>query len=123
MPKPRTIVYWISTGWLALGMVSTGMVQLIGSSDDVADIVRLGYPAYILPILGVWKLLGTVAVLLPRYPLVKEWAYAGFVFAMTGAMVSRMASGEPATAVLPPLLLLALTVTSWYTRPASRRMP
>ena len=85
-------------------------------------IARLGYPTYILPILGVWKILGGFAVLAPKFPLVKEWAYAGFFFIMTGAIFSHVAVGESMVEALPALLLMVLTVISWYFRPASRRV-
>ena len=116
------IIYWISTVWLALGMASTGIVQLLKVKDEVAAMQHLGYPLYFLTILGIWKLLGVVAILIPKFPLVKEWAYAGFFFAMSGAMLSHIISGDPVTQVLPSLLLLTLTVVSWYFRPAGRKI-
>jgi hypothetical protein len=122
MTKRNKIIYWISTLWLALGMVSTGMVQLLRVETEVENITKLGYPAYILTILGVWKILGVVAVLIPKFPLLKEWAYAGFFFAMSGATISRIAAGDPMSAVFPSLLLLVLTVISWYFRPADRKI-
>ena len=82
---------------------------------------RLGYPVYLLTILGVWKILGVVAVLIPKYPVLKEWAYAGFFFAMSGAVISHIVSGDPVSQIFPALLLMVLTVVSWYFRPASRR--
>jgi uncharacterized membrane protein YphA (DoxX/SURF4 family) len=126
MTKKTKAVYWISTLWLALGMLSTGIVQLLrmkaegGASVD--GITHLGYPIYLLTLLGVWKLLGVAAVLMPRSPLLKEWAYAGFFFAMTGAIFSHLAVGDPAKEILPALLLLTLTAVSWYFRPANRKL-
>ncbi|NSL87657.1 DoxX family protein [Chitinophaga solisilvae] len=122
MSKTNKIIYWIATGWLSLGMVSTGIVQLIRSKDEVESITRLGYPLYILTILSVWKFLGVITVLMPRVPLLKEWAYAGFFFAMTGAGISHLAAGEPVSTIFPSLLLLVLTIVSWYFRPAERRL-
>lgn len=122
MSKRNKVIYWVATLWLALGMVSTGLVQLLKVPDEVESITRLGYPVYVLTILGTWKMLGVVAVLIPRFPLLKEWAYAGFFFAMSGATISRIASAEPVGAVFPSLLLLTLTVLSWYFRPAERRL-
>lgn len=122
MAKTNKIIYWISTIWLSLGMLSTGIVQLIGVEEDVKSITALGYPAYLLTILGVWKILGVVAVLVPKFPLVKEWAYAGFFFAMSGATISRIISGSAIAEILPSLLLLTLTVVSWYFRPADRKL-
>lgn len=119
------IIYWVATVWLALGMLSTGIVQLMGSSDGqggATQMAHLGYPAYLLTILGVWKILGVVAILIPKFPLLKEWAYAGFFFAMTGAIISHIAVGDPVYNVFPALLLLLLTIISWYFRPASRRL-
>lgn len=82
---------------------------------------HLGYPVYLLTILGVWKILGVVAVLIPKFPVLKEWAYAGFFFAMSGAVISHIVSGDSVKDLLPPLLLLILTVVSWYFRPENRR--
>jgi hypothetical protein len=123
MTKRNKIIYWIATGWLALGMVSTGIVQLIKIEEEVANFTQLGYPLYLMTIMGVWKLLGAVTVLIPRYPLVKEWAYAGFFFAMSGALISHIAVGDEAAILFGPGLLLVLTVVSWYLRPADRKLP
>ena len=121
------LIYWISTLWLALGMLSTGLVQLLkmkaeGAASGAEGITHLGYPIYFLTILGIWKILGVVAVLVPKFPLVKEWAYAGFFFAMSGAISSHIAVGDPMKEVFPSLLLLILTVVSWYFRSAHRRL-
>lgn len=120
--KRNKIIYWVATLWMALGMVSTGGVQLMRVDEEVESMARLGYPLYFLTILGTWKILGTVAVLIPKFPLLKEWAYAGFFFAMTGATISRIASHEPVTAALPSMFLLLLVILSWYFRPADRRV-
>jgi hypothetical protein len=128
MSKRNKIIYWIATVWLSLGMVSTGMVQLLrlkGEGDappGTEGIKFLGYPVYILTILGVWKLLGVTAVLVPRLPLLKEWAYAGFFFLMSGAIFSHIAVGDPAKDLFPAILLLVLAVVSWYFRPTDRRL-
>lgn len=122
MTKRNKIIYWVSTLWLALGMASTGIVQLSKSQTEVDNIMHLGYPAYLLTILGIWKILGVIAVLIPKFPVLKEWAYAGFFFAMTGATFSRIASGDSINAMFPSLLLLVLTVVSWYYRPANRKV-
>lgn len=121
MKKRDKIIYWIATAWLALGMLSTGIVQLIKMKEEVAVITQLGYPAYFLPLLGIWKILGVVAILVPRSPLLKEWAYAGFFFAMTGAVFSHIASGSAASELFGPLLLLVLTAVSWFFRPTGRK--
>jgi hypothetical protein len=110
-------------------MLSTGTLQLFKveakgavAPPGVYGISHLGYPVYFLTILGVWKLLGVVAVLIPKSPLLKEWAYAGFFFAMSGAVFSHIASGDSMTKNVPALLLLILTVMSWYLRPADRKI-
>lgn len=112
--KRNKIIYWIFTIWLALGMLSTGIVQLLKMEEEVENITQLGYPTYLLTILGIWKILGTIVVLIPKFPLLKEWAYAGFFFTMSGAAISHIFSGHYITEILPSLLLLALTLISWY---------
>ena len=121
MTKKSKIIYWISTVWLALGMLSTGIVQLLKPEDEIAKITHLGYPVYFLTILGIWKILGVAAVLVPGLPRLKEWAYAGFFFAMSGAAFSHIASGDSTGEIFPSLLLLLLTAVSWYFRPADRK--
>jgi VIT1/CCC1 family predicted Fe2+/Mn2+ transporter len=121
MTKRNKIIYWVSTTWLALGMLSTGIVQLLKVEEEVNNISQLGYPGYFLTLLGIWKILGVAAVLMPKFPLLKEWAYAGFFFAMTGATYSRIAAGDPMNEILPSLLLLILTMISWYFRAADRK--
>jgi len=121
MTKRNKIIYWIATVWLALGMVSTAIVQLIKMEKETAMMKHLGYPIYFLTIIGIWKLLGVIAVLLPKFQLVKEWAYAGFFFAMSGAICSHIALGN-LNELVPSLLLLILTVVSWYFRPADRKI-
>jgi len=122
MSKRNKIIYWIATLWLALGMVSSGIVQLIKNKEEVNMMTHLGYPLYFLTIIGVWKMLGVAAVLIPKIPLVKEWAYAGFFFAMSGAVVSHFAVGDGAKEFFGPVLLLILTVISWYLRPLDRKI-
>ena len=124
MSKRNKIIYWIATIWLALGMVATGSVQLFKAKEGQGGVdmmTHLGYPVYMLTLLGIGKLLGVIAVLIPKFHLLKEWAYAGFFFIMSGAIFSHIASGDAINAIFPSLLLLILTVISWYFRPASRR--
>jgi len=122
MTKRNKIIYWIATVWLSLGMLSTGIVQLLKVDEEVDMMTRLGYPVYFLTIIGVWKMLGVVAVLIPKFPLLKEWAYAGFFIAMSGAVISHLISGDEAKEIFGPTLLLILTVVSWYFRPADRKL-
>lgn len=119
--KATKIIYWFATIWLALGMLSTGIVQLLKQQADIELMVHLGYPVYLLTILGIWKILGVITVLIPGVRLLKEWAYAGFFFAMTGAVFSHIASGSNAIDFFGPVLLLILTITSWYFRPINRK--
>lgn len=122
MKKRNKIIYWIATIWLALGMLSTGIVQLIQMKEEAEMFNHLGYPIYLLTILGIWKILGTVVVLIPKFPLLKEWAYAGFFFVMTGAVFSHLAMGDGAKDLFGPVLLIVLTMVSWYFRPADRKL-
>lgn len=122
MTKRNKIIYWIATAWLALGMLSTGIVQLINLPQEVELFKRLGYPTYLLTLIGVWKIAGVIAILVPKFPLLKEWAYAGFFFCMSGAVVSHLAIGDEAKELFGPILLLALTTVSWYFRPLSRKV-
>lgn len=122
MTKRNKIIYWIATLWLALGMASTGIVQLSKMTEEVNMMTHLGYPIYFLTILGIWKILGVVVVLTPRLPLLKEWAYAGFFFAMSGAVCSHLANGDGPKDFFGPILLLILILVSWYFRPADRKM-
>lgn len=120
--RTKKIIYWIATIWLSLGMLSTGIVQLLKMDQDVARMADLNYPVYLLTLLGIWKIVGVIAVLIPKFPILKEWAYAGFFFAMSGALFSHIMSESPASEIFPSLLLLVLTVVSWYFRPESRRV-
>jgi uncharacterized membrane protein YphA (DoxX/SURF4 family) len=125
MTKRKKIIYWIATIWLSLGMVATGAVQLFKGKEGqggVDMITHLGYPVYLLTLLGAWKILGVIAVLIPKFPLLKEWAYAGFFFVMSGAIFSHIAMGDSINAIWPSLLLLVLTLLSWYFRPAKRKI-
>ncbi|MBK8305023.1 MAG: DoxX family protein [Chloracidobacterium sp.] len=103
-------------------MTSTGIVQLMRLKDDVDRMSHLGYPSYLLTMLGIWKLLGVIAVLIPKYPLLKEWAYAGFFFTMSGAALSHIIVSDPFSEIAPSLLLLTLTIVSWYFRPENRKV-
>lgn len=122
MSRRNKIIYWIATIWLSLGMTATGVVQLMKVQEEVDMMEHLGYKPYFLTILGSWKILGVVAILLPKFPLLKEWAYAGFFFAMSGAVLSHLAMGDTAKELFGPILLLALTCISWYFRPPSRKI-
>lgn len=126
MKKRDKIIYWIATLWMALGMLSTGAVQLFKVKGDgpgsMDSMIQLGYPVYLLTLLAVCKILGVAALLVPKTPLLKEWAYAGFFFMMSGAVFSHIASGDSMSEIFPSLLLIILIVVSWYFRPADRKI-
>ncbi|MEP7251683.1 MAG: DoxX family protein [Ginsengibacter sp.] len=125
MTKRNKIIYWMATVWLSLGMVSTGLVQLFKAKEGpggIDSLTELGYPAYLLTLLGTCKILGVIAVLIPNFPLLKEWAYAGFFFIMSGAIYSHIASGDPVKEIFPAMLLSFLAFISWYFRPADRKI-
>jgi hypothetical protein len=126
MKKRNKIIYWTATIWLSLGMLSTGAVQLFKVKGDgpgsVDSMTHLGYPIYFVTILGICKILGVVALLIPKFPLLKEWAYAGFFFMMSGAIFTHIAADNSTSEMFPSLLLLILTSVSWYFRPADRKL-
>jgi hypothetical protein len=119
--KINRIIYWVSTLWLALGMTATAIVQLMKNEKEVANITSIGFPVYFLALIGVWKILGVIALLVPKFPVLKEWVYAGFFFAMSGAIFAHMAVGHGMSELFGPSLLLVLTIVSWYCRPANRK--
>ena len=122
--KTKLIAYWATTAVLAICIGSGGAAELARLPGNVEGLMALGYPMYFIMLIGLWKLLGAIAVLVPRFPRLKEWAYAGIFFNMTGAAVSTIAvdgSGE-AWHVMVQLLMAALAVASWALRPPSRRL-
>ena len=124
--KGKMIAYWITTGLVAFFIGSGGAAQVaqyLGNRHGVVPL--LGYPMYFFAILGFWKVLGAIAILAPRFPRLKEWAYAGIVFDLTGAAASCAAVGGYGAYgfhVIAPLVLTGLTVASWALRPESRRI-
>jgi uncharacterized membrane protein len=120
--KNKAIVYWATTIILALAMFSGGVAELVRQRDTVAGMVHLGYPLYFITIIGCWKVLGTIALLVPRFPRVKEWAYAGIFFNMTGAAISHAACGDAAWHVIVTLAFAVLAIASWALRPSTRRL-
>lgn len=116
------VVYWIFTGWASLGLISTAIVQIFGLKTKADYISHLGYPHYFLTLLGIWKILAVIAILVPKFPRIKEWAYAGLFFLMSGAIYCHLAVGDPFGDLFPSLLLFVLILISWYFRPADRRL-
>ena len=117
------VAYWLVTGLFAAGIIGSGLTQVAHTDFMVQGFRRLGYPQYLLTLLGSWKVLGGLVLVLPGWLLAKEWAYAGFFFLLTGAIVAHVAAGDHLQQVLPSALFLALLSASWYLRPAQRRLP
>ncbi|MGW4351043.1 DoxX family protein [Nocardia sp. NPDC004582] len=117
----RVIVYWTSTVLVAAELAVGGWWDVARTANVREVVAALGYPTYFLVILGVWKLLGAAALLAPRLPLVKEWAYAGAFFVYTGAIASHLTTGEKLIEVPILLVMATLTAVSWATRPSDRR--
>jgi uncharacterized membrane protein YphA (DoxX/SURF4 family) len=117
----RSAGYWLATVLVAAEL-GVGGVWDIARIPYVRDlVVGLSYPSYFLVLLGIWKVLGAVALLVPRRPLLKEWAYAGAFFTYTGAIVSHLTTGYALNELPLLTVLTALTVLSWALRPPSRR--
>ena len=120
--KLKSISYWVVTGMVAFFIGSGGAAELLGVPGTVQGLVQLGYPAYFATIIGFWKLMGAIAILVPRFPRLKEWAYAGIFFNMTGAAATSMFTHSATWHLIVELVLAALTVASWALRPSSRRL-
>lgn len=121
MEKRKNITYWITTGLLCFSLLG-GIGQLFQVKQIVDGFAPLGYPLYFLSIIGFWKIMAIIAILIPKFPLVKEWAYAGIFFAMTGASISHIAVGSAVVHIAVPLIIVSLAIGSWYLRPADRRL-
>jgi uncharacterized membrane protein YphA (DoxX/SURF4 family) len=121
--KARKIGYWVATVVVAFQVcLAGGVAGLLHVKPQVEGLTALGYPAYVLTLIGAWKVLGGVALLAPRYPRLKEWAYAGIAFDLSGAAFSHASVGDPAGKVVVPLVLLAITFASWKLRPVDRTL-
>ena len=114
--------YWVATALVAFAIGAGGVADVVGAPEVMEGFRKLGYPDYFATIIGVWKVGGAVVLVAPRFPLVKEWAYAGIVFDLTGASASHAFSGDPIGNIMVPLVLLALLIASWWLRPSSRRL-
>ena len=114
--------YWAATALVATAFAVPGVANILRARHIAEDMARLGYPAYFMTLLGTWKVLGAVAVLAPRFPRLKEWAYAGMIFDLTGAAVSRAAVGDAPTLIAIPLLIALVVFVSWASRPDDRRL-
>jgi uncharacterized membrane protein YphA (DoxX/SURF4 family) len=118
--KSKTIAFWTTTALIALTMLSGGVAQLMRTPANVEGMVHLGYPPYLLTILGVWKVLGAIVIVVPGLPRLKEWAYAGIVFDLTGAVASHAASADALWHIVTPGILAGLTLASWALRSPTR---
>ncbi|MEN8181333.1 MAG: DoxX family protein [Myxococcota bacterium] len=119
----RKIAYWLTTGLFCLVLGFSGVAHFLHVEFIVESMALLGYPVYFMTILGSFKMLGVAALLAPRMPLLKEWAYAGFAFNLIGATASHLYAGEPFSHWIRPLAVLGIGVASYLLRPASRRLP
>lgn len=122
MNRTKTVAYWLTTAVIAFVMVSGGAAELARLQPTTEGMLKLGYPPYVMTILGVWKLLGAIVLLVPALPRLKEWAYAGIVFSMTGAVASHVAVGDSARHVLVPAIFALVAIGSWAFRPAARTL-
>ncbi|MGH7539629.1 MAG: DoxX family protein [Gemmatimonadota bacterium] len=118
----RNAVYWTATILTALSFLTGGAANLYRADEALRGMVSLGYPVYFVTIIGAWKVLGGLAILAPRLPRLKEWAYAGIAFDLTRATFSHVAMGHPPVKAVVPLVLLGIAAASWTLRPASRRL-
>jgi uncharacterized membrane protein YphA (DoxX/SURF4 family) len=117
------IAYWVTTALVVFELALGGVWDILRVPQVRGLIERLGYPSYFLVILGIWKLFGAVALAIPRFPRLKEWAYAGVLFDLTGAVASQLASGLiDAGTMAYPIVMMGVAVASWALRPPSRRL-
>lgn len=122
MEKRKLIWYWIITGLLSFFIFSGGLVQALQMKQTIEGFKPLGYPVYFISLIGIWKMLGVIAILVPGFKLLKEWAYAGIFFAMSGAVISHIASKDIHPQIIAPIVFVIFTVLSWYLRPAGRKI-
>jgi uncharacterized membrane protein YphA (DoxX/SURF4 family) len=121
--RSHIIAYWVTTALVVFELAWGGAWDILRVPQVRSLIERLGYPSYFLVILGIWKLLGAVALAIPRFPRLKEWAYAGVLFDLTGAVASLLASGLiDAGTMAYPIVMTGVAVASWALRPPSRRL-
>jgi hypothetical protein len=113
----RTFVYWSATAVTVFVLLSGGLAYLLRAEFAVGGVVALGYPVYVVTILGVWKLLAVPALLVPGFARLKEWAYAGVMFDLTGAAVSHLAVADPLWHLFMISALLAVAFVSYALRP------
>ncbi len=118
----KNLGYWVPTGLFCALFVMGGIGHLFRLEPQLEGMQTLGYPLYVMTILGIAKLLGVAALLIPGQSLLKEWAYAGFTFDLLGASASHASVGDPIVSILIPLGALGLGAASYLMRPPSRRL-
>lgn len=118
----KKVAYWVTTGIFCAALGTGGVFNLLKPPEMIEIFANLGYPTYMMTLLGILKILGVIAVLAPGFPLLKEWAYAGFVFDMIGAAFSHAAVGDPVGETVVPIVLMGVIFASWALRPDSRRL-
>jgi uncharacterized membrane protein YphA (DoxX/SURF4 family) len=118
----QRVLYWASTGIVVLLSLFASFSYLSGNQQAVEGFAHVGYPSQLRILLGIAKLLGAIALVVPGIPRIKEWAYAGFTFAWIAAFVAHYLAGDGARAFTPVALLVFLAI-SYFTRPASRQWP
>jgi uncharacterized membrane protein YphA (DoxX/SURF4 family) len=120
--RSRNIAYWVTTVLLAAECMVGGVMGALRLPPFIGIMKHLGYPAYFMTIIGFWYVLAGVAILAPRLPRFKEWAYAGLVYLYTGAVASRLAVGDPVVTLVGPIIFTGLAAASWALRPQSRAL-
>jgi len=123
--RGKMIAYWTVTALLAISITLSGIGQLMQYGGNIELVTNIGFPLYVTAILGTWKLLGVIAIVMPGFPRLKEWAHAGIFFLMTGAALSHVFAndfGDSGFHVILPLMYAALNIASWALRPESRRL-
>ena len=120
--EKRLLGYWVATALFCLAMTAGGTMNLMRAEMQKEAMDALGYPEYLMTILGVAKILGVIALLIPKMPLLKEWAYAGFTFDLLGAAASHAFIGDPIAEMIVPLVILGIAGASYCLRPSARRL-
>ena len=122
MMKKQVVGYWTFTILFCVAMTASGAMNLLRVEQMKEAITALGYPEYLMTILGIAKILGVIALLIPGAPLLKEWAYAGFTFDLLGASASHAFKTDPIVETVVPLVVLGIAAASYFLRPESRRL-
>jgi DoxX-like family len=120
--KARLRLYWLATLYVVISSFAAGIIDILHAPPLSNILEHLGYPPHFGTMLGAWKVLGAVALMVPRYPLVKEWAYAGMFFDFIGAVVAHASAGDSVVWYIGPVVSIAALITSWFLRPDSRRL-